>query len=251
MNVLRKISESVFLILMTLFVFSCTPGGDIFDDDKESSDTGVENNGTSSGDDKGNVHKGHEWVDLGLPSGIKWATCNVGATKPEEYGGYYAWGEIEERDEYNWHNYKWGDANGKYTKYCSSPLQGVVDNKMILEPEDDVAHVEWGGKWRMPTGDETLELSEECIWDWTSLNDVKGMLVTGPNGNSIFLPAAGCYYSFSLVNEQNRGYYWSSSLVHYNSGHPFTIYFSNGNSHNCLHDYLRSNNGFTVRPVCE
>ena len=100
-------------------------------------------------------YNGHEYVDLGLPSGLKWATCNVGASSPEVYGGYYAWGETEEKSSYSWSTYKW--CNGSYdtmTKYCTSSSYGTVDNKTTLDPQDDVAHVKWGGRWRMPTLEE-------------------------------------------------------------------------------------------------
>ena len=131
-------------------------------------------------------------IDLGLPSGIKWASCNVGATEPWEYGGYYAWGETEEKSNYDTSTYKY--CNGSYfsmTKYCTSSSFGTVDNKTTLEPGDDVAHVKWGGSWRMPTKAEQDELRNNCTWTWTTLNGVDGYRVTGPNGNSIFLPAAG------------------------------------------------------------
>ena len=142
---------------------------------------------------------GYEYVELGLPSGIKWATCNIGATKPEEYGGYYAWGETEEKSYYDWDTYKW--CNGTYnslTKYCTDSGSGRVDNKTVLDPEDDVAHIKWGGSWRMPTRDEIKELNDNCTWQWTTLNGVNGYRVTGPNGNSIFLPAAGYCYGTEL-----------------------------------------------------
>lgn len=129
-------------------------------------------------------------VNLGLS--VKWAACNVGASSPEEYGGYYAWGETEEKSDYSWDTYKW--CNGSWdsmTKYCTDSYCRTVDNKTVLDPEDDVAHVKLGGSWRMPTLDEIEELCNECTWTSTTYNGVKGQLVTGPNGNSIFLPAAG------------------------------------------------------------
>ena len=124
----------------------------------------------------------YQAVDLGLS--VKWATMNVGATSPEDYGGYYAWGETEEKSNYDWETYKW--CNGSYnnmTKYCTDGYYGTVDNKRVLDPSDDVAHVKWGGSWRMPTSDEIKELTDECNWQWTSLNGVDGCWVTGPNGS--------------------------------------------------------------------
>ena len=153
----------------------------------------------------GKYINGHEYVDLGLPSGIKWATCNVGASSPEDYGGYYAWGETEEKGYYDWDNYKWcNGSENTQTKYCTDSDYGTVDNKTVLDLEDDVAHVKWGGSWRMPTSSEIQELLDECIWEWTVLNGVDGCRVTGPNGNSIFLPVGG-----------DRDHYWSNSLSEY------------------------------------
>ena len=131
----------------------------------------------------------YEAVDLGLPSGIKWATCNVGATKPEEFGGYYAWGETEEKDDYSWGTYKWCNGSSTtMTKYCIDSSYGTVDNKTVLDLEDDVAHVKWGGSWRMPTRAEQEELRNNCTWTWTTQNAVNGYKVTSKtNGNSIFL----------------------------------------------------------------
>ena len=188
-----------------------------------------------------------EPVDLGLPSGIMWASCNVGATSPEEYGGYYTWGETEEKDNYSWETYIW--CSGSYdtmTKYCTNSSYGTVDNKTVLDPEDDVAHVKWGGSWRMPTKAEQDELLTKCTWEWTSLNGVNGYKVTGPNGNSIFLPAAG-YRDGTDVDSRGRyGYYRSSSLSD-DSGYAYNLYFIDSN-------YGSSNDdryyGLSVRPVC-
>ena len=187
----------------------------------------------------------YEAVDLGLS--VKWATFNVGATKPEEYGGYYAWGETEEKENYDWSTYKW--CNGSYdtqTKYCTNSSYGTVDNKTTLDLEDDVAHVKWGGSWRMPTSDEIKELRRECNWQWTSLNGVNGHRVTGPNGNSIFLPAAGCRYGTVLDGRGIHGYYWSSSLYYYYCSNAYLLVLRNGYYE--WDDHLRCD-GFSVRPV--
>ena len=192
----------------------------------------------------------HEAIDLGLPSGIKWATCNVGATSPEEYGGYYAWGETEEKEDYYWETYKW--CNGSYdtmTKYCTNSSYGTVDNKTVLDPEDDVAHVKWGGNWRMPTDEEFNELFSNCTWEWTTLNDVNGYTVTGPNGNSIFLPAVGYRREAGVSSRGKLGLYYSSSLHSGNSSYAFGLVFSSG-SYNWSSDYGRYY-GRSVRPVCE
>ena len=156
---------------------------------------------------------GYEYVDLGLPSGTKWATMNVGADSPEEYGDYFSWGETKPKAKYNWETYKW--CEGSYdtqTKYCTDSYYGTVDNKTILELSDDAANANWGGDWRMPTKEEQDELRTECTWTWTAKNGVNGYIVTGPNGNSIFLPAAGWRYDSSLNYAGSYGTYWSSSL---------------------------------------
>ena len=155
----------------------------------------------------------HEWVDLGLPSGTLWATCNVGADTPEGYGDYFAWGETSPKDCYSWETYKW--CNGYFntmTKYCTSSDYGMVDNKTELDPEDDAAYVNWGPSWRMPTTDQQKELRDECTWTWTERNGVSGKLVTGPNGNTIFVPVAGARYFNSFNNVGLHGWYWSRSL---------------------------------------
>ena len=203
----------------------------------------------SCGDSKNDPYNGHEYVDLGLPSGIKWATCNVGATKPEEFGGYYAWGETEEKENYDFETYKWcRGSNDNMTKYCTDSYYGRVDNKTILDPEDDVAHVKWGGTWRMPTFDEQKELLNKCTWTWTTLNGVNGYKVTGPNGNSIFLPAAGYRYGAGAHSRGSRGGSWSSSLDSNYSDYAFCLSFSGGGR-----DWYRSSRcyGFSVRPVSE
>ena len=192
---------------------------------------------------------GREYVDLGLPSGIKWATCNVGANSPEEYGGYYAWGETEEKSNYDWSTYKWCNGGENImTKYCTNSDYGTIDNKTVLDPEDDVAHVKWGGDWRMPTKEEQYELWKYCDWELTTLNGVKGYKVTGPNSNSIFLPAAGCYYGTDNSDRGSWGHYWLSSLDSYNSSSARVMGFSDSN-------YGGGNwgreSGQSVRPVTE
>ena len=158
----------------------------------------------------------HEYVDLGLPSGTLWATCNVGASRPEQYGDYFAWGETEPKEYYDWNTYKWGyydeDSYLRLTKYNTNIYYGPNDNKLELDPEDDAAYVNWGPEWRMPTLEEIQELDENCTWQWTQRNGVNGRLVTGPNGNSIFLPAAGGRTRDIVFNSGGFAYYWSRSL---------------------------------------
>ena len=186
-----------------------------------------------------------EAIDLGLS--VKWATCNVGATKPEEYGGYYAWGEIEYKSNYDWSTYKWcNGSENTMTKYCTESYYGTVDNKTVLDPEDDVAHVKWGGSWRMPTRDELDELRNNCTWEWTALNGVDGYRVTGPNGNSIFLPAAGYRYGTNVRNRGGSGLYLSSSLSSFGSDVAYSLFFD---CYTYGWDYLYRRHGLSVRPV--
>ena len=187
----------------------------------------------------------YEAVDLGLS--VKWATFNVGATKPEEYGGYYAWGETEEKENYSWSTYKWYNGSyGTLTKYCTNSTYGTVDNKTILDPEDDVAHVKWGGNWRMPTTEEQQELIYNCSWEWTTLNGVSGYKVTGPNGNSIFLPAAGYRSGADAYGRGYSGNYWSGSLSSDGSSDAYGLGFSDG-----YYDWSIDSRYFgrSVRPV--
>jgi len=192
----------------------------------------------------------HEYVDLGLS--VKWATCNVGATTPEEYGDYFAWGEVEPKEYYDWSTYKYGSDSHQLTKYCNNSdfgKDGFTDNKTVLDPEDDAATANWGGAWRMPTKAEQDELRNNCAWDWTTQNGVNGYKVTGPNGNSIFLPAAGCMYGGSLLDAGSGGYYWSSSLY---TGNPGFAYDVNLDSDNVYWlDYYGRCSGYSVRPVCQ
>ena len=180
---------------------------------------------------------GHEWVDLGLS--VKWATCNVGATKPEEYGDYFAWGETEPQTTYDWNTYKWAtatwDATDEFwdlatlTKYNTDSGYGTVDNKTVLELADDAARANWGGKWRMPTDAEWTELLENCTWTWTTKNSVKGYEVKSKtNGNSIFLPAAGSRGDGDLL-DAGYGNYWSSSLGAGSPDGAWGVYFGSGN----------------------
>ena len=192
--------------------------------------------------------KVYEYVDLGLS--VKWATCNVGASKPEEYGDYFAWGETTTKSTYNWSTYKY--CNGSYntlTKYNNSSSYGSVDNKTTLELADDAARANWGGSWRMPTDAEMIELHSNCTWTLTTQNGVNGYKVTSKkNGNSIFLPAAGYRGDSSLSHAGSYGFYWSSSL---HTGCPYSacyLYFDSD------HVDRYGNNryyGYSVRPVCQ
>lgn len=179
-------------------------------------------------------------VDLGLS--IKWGSFNLGASKPEEYGDYYAWGEITTKSDYSWSTYKW--CNGSFqniTKYNN------VDNKTELDPEDDAAHVSLGGNWRIPTDAEWTELRENCTWTWMTQNGVMGRLVTSKvNGNSIFLPAAGFRSGTNLGGAGSYGYYWSSTL-HF-AGSAWYVYIMSDSFGQGNHDCYR---GQSIRPVMD
>ena len=162
------------------------------------------------------VRKGHDYVDLGLPSGTLWATCNVGADSPEEYGDYFAWGEIEPKESYTWETYKWCEGTAEtLTKYCVNSeygYKGFTDGKTELDPEDDAATVNMGAAWRMPSAEQTKELIDNCSHEWTQLNGVNGFLVTGPNGSQIFLPAAGNRWQENLFGVGSLFYYWHNAF---------------------------------------
>jgi len=191
----------------------------------------------------------HAYVDLGLPSELKWATCNIGADKPEDYGDYFAWGETEPKTNCSWSTYKWcNGSDDTQTKYNTNSSYGTVDNKTVLDLEDDAVHVNWGGRWRMPTDAEWTELINKCTWTWTSQNGVNGRLVTGPNGKSIFLPAAGFRYSTDLDNAGSYGIYWSSSLK---SDYPYDAYGVYFYSDGVERGYGGRCYGRSVRPVSE
>ena len=174
----------------------------------------------------------HEYVDLGLPSGTLWATCNVGADTPEGYGDYFAWGETQPKSTYNWSTYQY--CNGSYntlTKYCSDSdygYNGFTDNLTTLLPEDDAATANWGSDWRMPTKEEWQELYNNTTHTWTTQNGVNGRLFTASNGNSLFLPAAGYRWDDELNSAGYYGDYWSSSLQTDGPNYAWDFYFTSG-----------------------
>ena len=189
----------------------------------------------------------HAYVDLGLPSGLRWATTNVGATNAEDYGDYYAWGEIAPKTTYAWENYTLANGSSTtLTKYNNSSSYGTVDNKTTLEAADDAATQIWGGNWRMPTIDEWQELIDNCTWTWTTLNGVNGRKVVATNGNSIFLPAAGYRYNDGLYNAGSLGLYWSGSLYTDYPNYAKDVNFYSG-SHGT--NYGDRYCGLSVRPV--
>ena len=207
-----------------------------------------------------------EIVDLGLS--VKWASFNLGATKPEEFGDFYAWGETEpyykpgqalvkdpdwklgKESGYDTPSYQWslGSAN-TLTKYCVDPAYGAngfIDGDIALDPDDDAAHVKLGGYWRMPTEAEQNELQARCSWTWVTKGNVNGYKVTGPNGNSIFLPAAGYRMMDWFTNNNSNGYYWSSSLYTGDSQAACAVEFHSTNFYwtGCPRE-----TGYSIRPV--
>ena len=188
-----------------------------------------------------------EAVDLGLS--VKWASWNLGASTPEEYGRYFAWGETDPKWDYDWRSYKW--CNGSYntlTKYSISASWGIEDNKRILDLDDDAAHVHWGGTWRIPTNTDMVELKNNCTWERTSVNGISGWEIKGPNGNCIFLPAAGYREDARLYSAGSEGDYWSSSLVLSlpESAVELELYSSTMRTYSS-----NRKRGQSIRPVCD
>ena len=200
--------------------------------------------GSSGGD--------YDYVDLGLPSGILWATCNVGATVPEDYGDYFAWGETESKTNYGWNTYQYCMGNlSLLTKYCNNSsygYNGFTDNLTILEPSDDATTVNLGADWRMPTKEEWQELFSHTTLTYTFQNNVYGLLFTSWNGSSLFLPASGYRNMNSLYDAGIGGHYWSSSLYHipYNA---LLFNFNSNDSGNYGMNYYNRNFGLSIRAV--
>ena len=227
------------VFLMALAVMFCGTVGD------------AKVNGT---DDNAKTPDGVEAVDLGLS--VKWANMNVGAKKSTGYGTYYAWGETKEKEVYNWSTYKWcNGSKDTLIKYCNISSCGIKDNKEVLDPEDDVAHVKWGGSWKMPSYSQMSELKGKCSSEWTTVNGVEGRKFTGPNGYSIFLPAAG-ERAYSRHDEQGSyAYYWSTSLRSYYPERAYRLNFNSffvdfGGTYETYGLGYRFI-GYSVRPVCQ
>lgn len=185
---------------------------------------------------------GHKFVDLGLPSGLLWAECNVGASSESEAGDYFAWGETETKETYSWDTYKWNDGT---TDNISMSKYNSTDEKGTLDSEDDAATVNWGLPCRMPSSSEFEELIKECDWSWWG----NGYRVTSTNGNSVFFPASG-YRSDDVYYYGTLGFYWSRSIIHTPFNSPFSGFYLR------LGDFEKSSNntqsrcyGFSIRPV--
>ena len=220
---------------------------------------------SSCKDDEPDNPDTHEWVDLGLPSGTLWATCNIGANAPEDYGDYFAGGETKPKDNYDLNNYKWYNHDDNYyTKYNQSYSKGYYDDsgnyvpvvtkdgKTELDPEDDAAYVNWGPSWRMPTHEQQQELVEQCTWTWTTRNGVSGMQGTGPNGKTIFFPAAGWRREESLDLADVYCCCWSRTLYPLVSEYAYNLNFFLGDNFlggYCLNYNYARDIGFSVRAV--
>ena len=181
-----------------------------------------------------NIINGHEYVDLGLPSGLKWATCNVGANTPEEYGNYYAWGEIVPKTDYSYEN----------CVTLGKQLSDISGNASY-----DAATANWGASWRMPTKEEMKELIDNCTFKWTTQNGTTGTLVIGKNGNTIFFPANGYYLGTSYYENALRCFYWSSTNCDITS--DISSYHLDLSKEKYLIDWFPRYYGYGVRPVSD
>ncbi len=224
------------ILAMTCLLSDCSSG-------KKSIDTETKSGKESKTVGPSGTINGHDWVDLGLESGVKWATTNVGADTPEENGDYFAWGETEPKSEYSTIN------SLTYKVSCRSlKKSGIVDDSGTLTSEYDAASTLWGEGWRMPTDNDFQELISECDWEFTSSNGVNGYLVTGPNKKSIFLPAAAFRQHTSIENLGEFGDYWSSTIVHELTGVSCSLGYSSKSYGR--RRYARYA-GRTIRPVTD
>ena len=198
MKKFMKAIAAIMLMTAVLFAAGCKPEDE-------------PNNGGGNG-----TYNGHEYVDLGLPSGTLWATCNVGSDTPEGYGDHFAWGETMPKTTYNWSTYKYSNGDSKeLTKYCNNSFFGYedfADTLTTLLPEDDAATAQWGSGWCTPTADQLRELYTNTSQNMTTQNGVYGCLFTASNGNSIFMPTAGRYWDDEHSFDGSYGFYWASSL---------------------------------------
>jgi len=231
------------IVLFALSVVSCDPLDDSLDNNTDSTDSTTHINPADTTIDG--------FVDLGLPSGLLWAECNLGAATPEEFGNYYAWGETLPKSEYNWMTYRYCtvDSSGglqMLTKYNYQSRYGVVDSLETLEAMDDAATAALGAEFRMPGREDWVELRTNTTCQWVEQNGIGGWKFVGNNGNSIFLPAAGCRELQIQSDAGVIGFYWSSSIGSNSpvSGRYFYFSSTNATSGNYNRYY-----GFSVRPV--
>lgn len=260
-------SNKLWSVVMVLFyVF-----GSVFAVTSCSSDDA----GGDSGSGTGNTPTAVQAIDLGLPSGLKWANMNVGATSVTSYGDYFAWGETKTKKKFIWETYLLCNGSSTtMTKYCTKSTYGEVDHKEVLEPSDDAAHVNWGGNWRMPTDDEFDELIANCYIVCTmnynnsgvagsiiykvKSNSDKGIVVSCDETPSssysvtdthIFMPAAGRYEDNGFSSGGTYGFYWTSSLYVWKSYGAWRQPF--GTDGVARMKFQSRCYGFSVRAVCE
>lgn len=195
---------------------------------------------TTPGEEEEDIPTPAEAIDLGLPSGTLWASHNLGATKPEEHGDFFAWGDTKGHKSgsisFDWSNYKWHQEENLYNGR----------DRRELATEDDAASVNWGNNWQIPSLEQIKELQDNCSWEWTIFNGVNGCKVTGANGNYIFLPAAGVCYNTTYFGENRNGYYWSRSLWDGNSSFSYRMFFSKEKK---SYNYNQREEGLSIRPV--
>ena len=238
------------LVLLLMVAANCTKTDDPNDGGNDGLVTDTIVNDTVVAD--GDSLVSHGVVDLGLPSGVLWAVCNLGAEAPEDLGDYYAWGETAVKDTYYWKDYRYGDfVDDRYafTKYCTDMnygLEGFVDYEMVLDSLDDAATACWGGEWRIPTKGEWEELFQNTTNAWFTQNGVDGWLFTAANGNSMFLPAAGFHWD-DAYNYDGLGLYWSSTLNKEFPNRSWSFYFNAYQCHVC--GSRDRNCGLVVRAV--
>lgn len=214
---IMKKSLFILTVILSTMMLSCKPQAETGGADNNYSDTEI---------------NGHEYVDLGLPSGLKWATCNVGASSPEEYGDYYAWGETETKYEYSWDN------------YSSNAMSDIAGKSSY-----DVACKKWSYTWRMPKHEEMVELVEKCTWEWVQIKGVNGCKITGPNGNHIFLPASGnIKFDNGISGQGEWGSYWTSTPC--NDKYAEMLSFNSYDFDDMVGGMSRCY-GYSVRPVTE
>ena len=232
------------LMLMTAVIMTaCNPKDDSNDNDDNGGNDVVDCGGIGT-------YEGHEYVDLCLPSGTLWATCNVGADAPEGYGDYYAWGEVQTKSHYHWQNYRYCNGNwDQLTKYCFESeygYEGFTDSLKYLTYEDDYVMLNWANGWRMPTNDQWRELINNTTVEWTTQNGVNGRLFTAENGFSLFLPAAGVLFSYGPVTGEGvDGYYWSDELGQYSINAKAFVFNSSVAFPRDDERYI----GYSIRPV--
>jgi uncharacterized protein YjdB len=198
------------------------------------------------------VNVTHGYVDLGLPSGTLWATCNIGASSPEDYGNYLAWadpvGSDEGKTRFYWTDYKYSEGEyNQLTKYNNDPSMGVVNDYLELELEDDAAYLKWGNGWRVPSNDQYQELKSKCSSTVTSINGVSGTMLTGPNGNTIFFPYTGFILDNSSMLIGTYGYYWARTRSQVYSGNAGLATFRDNGTTIAYTKSLCQ--GQTIRPV--